>query len=47
MSSSLQFPQQVDKLHVVELFVESLIFVVRELQTLHILQRNWQIVIVP
>jgi hypothetical protein len=47
MGPSLQFTQQVDELHVVELLVESLIFVVREFQTLHTLQRNWQIIIVP
>jgi hypothetical protein len=47
MRSSLQFAQQVDELHVVKLLVESLILIVREFQTLHILHRNWQIIVVP
>jgi hypothetical protein len=34
-------------LHVVKLLVERLILIVRELQTLHILQRNWQIIVIP
>lgn len=44
---SLQFSQQVNELCVVEFLVQGFIFVIGQLQALHVLQWNGQIIVIP
>ena len=43
----LQLAQEVHELHVVKLFVKRFVLLVRQLQTLYVLQRYGQVIVVP